>query len=208
MSDIKVFKKSFTTPAVRAVFPQITKPHEKYGYSIDVDLFDNPELATAIEQQAKDVLAAAQASIGTDAVPTNALFRKGEFQKGDRKGEPFFRASFKMKAERMVKGATVAQRPRVVDSHRNPVTEHVFGGSKVKIAYNIQFTLMPTGTYLSLKLVAVQVLEHVGPGGEALIEDLFGEEDGFVSQGTSTDDAPSNTDNDDTSDGPVTGREF
>lgn len=179
MSTVKVFKsKTFVTPEVRAVFPHLNEVDRFGSYSIDVDVLANPEFQKTLEEQAQDTLTKAFADIGTDAQPTNSFIRDGEY-----KGDPFRRASFKMKATRKVKGKDVEQAPQIVDSAKNPVTELVYGGSLVKIAYYFQYTLMPTGTYLSLKLKAVQVIEHVGPGGETSGVDAFGVEEGFTSAG-------------------------
>jgi len=101
-----------------------------------------------------------------------------------------------MPATRKVKGKEVAQSPAVVDAKKQPVTELVYGGSLVKIAYYFQYTLMPTGTYLSLKLKAVQVIEHVGPGGEASGVDAFDEVEGFTSAGDTPASTPAASDGD------------
>lgn len=183
MSKPKIFRKSFVTPVVVATFPNLNKPDKFDNYSVDVDLLQHPGLADEIQAQADAVLAEAKEKLEVDKDPMNNLFRKGVIEKdGPRKGEEFFRASFKMKSERKVKDKKVKQRPRLVDAKRQPMSELIYGGSKLKIAYDIQYTLMPTGAaYLSLKLNAVQVIEHVGPGGEKAISDIFDEEEGFES---------------------------
>lgn len=200
MSQVKVFKsKTFVTPEVRAVFPYLAEP-DKFGkFSIDVDLIGNPELQATLEAQAADTLEKAFKDIGTDKQPTNSFIREGVYN-----DEPTRRAGFKMAATRKVKGKDVAQAPAVVDAKKQPVTELVYGGSLVKIAYYFQYTLMPTGTYLSLKLKAVQVIEHVGPGGEASGVDAFDEEEGF----TTTGDAPASRSASDDDEGITDGSDF
>jgi hypothetical protein len=186
MSSVKVFKsKTFTTDPVRAVFPHLKDPDRFGSFSIDVDVLNNPTLQATLEEQAAATLTAALSDIGTDSQPTNSFVRDGEY-----KDEPYRRASFKMKATRRVKGAEIAQSPAIVDAQKQPVTEDIFGGSLVKIAYYFQYTLMATGTYLSLKLKAVQIIEHVGPGGESSGVDAFDCEDGFTSSGEEDNGAP------------------
>jgi len=178
MSDVKVFKsQTFVTEPVRAVFPHLNEV-DKYGsFSIDIDAIANSEERARIEANAAATLAAAHADIGTDRQPTNKIVRVGEY-----KDEAFERIGFKMKATKKVKGKDVSQSPTLIDAAKNPVTELIYGGSLVKIAYFIQYTLMPTGTFLSVKLRGVQVLELVGPGGEVPCTDAFGVEDGFVQE--------------------------
>lgn len=173
--------KAFTSPPVRAVFPDLNAPDKFGSYKIAVDVLNAPELKALFEQQAKDTIAAGQAKLETKKKPTNSIFKQGE----TKEGVPFERISFKMKAEATRKGKTVKQKPRLVDAQRNPMDEVVYGGSLVKIAYCFQYTITPTGTYITPKLNAVQVIEHVGPGGEASIDSLFDEEEGYVTQGAS-----------------------
>jgi len=192
VSTVKVYKsKTFVTPEVRAVFPYLSEP-DKFGkFSIDVDLIGDPDLQATLEAQAEDTLEKAFKDIGTDSQPSNSFIREGTYN-----DEPTRRAGFKMPATRKVKGKSVAQSPAVVDAKKQPVTELVYGGSLVKIAYYFQYTLMPTGTYLSLKLKAVQVIEHVGPRGEASGVDAFDEVEGFTSAGDTPATTPAASDGD------------
>lgn len=192
--------KTFITPPVRAVFPDLNQPDKFGAYKVAVDVLNNPELRATFEQQAAQTVTEGQAKLETKKKPTNSIFKQGEY-----KEVPFERISFKMKAETTRKGKKIAQKPRLVDAHRNPMDEVVFGGSLVKIAYCFQYTITPTGTFITPKLTAVQVLEHVGPGGEASIDSLFDEEEGFVTQGP----APSGAgDEDGASEGSEDARDF
>ena len=171
--------KVFVTDNVRAVFPHLAETDRFGKYSIDVDVLNDPTLRQTIDQQAAAFLAQAQQELGVSDAPTNALFRQGEY-----KDEAFERVSFKMNATRKVKGTEVEQAPVVVDAKKAPVTELVYGGSLVKVAYFFQFTKTPNGCFLSPKLKAVQVIEHVGPGGDTTTDtSFFGEEDGFTTSG-------------------------
>ena len=178
----KVFRsKMFTSKPVRAVFPDLNKPDKFGSYKIGVDVLDDPEFKAELTQQAAQTVAEGQVKLETKKKPTNDFFKQGEY-----KEQPFERVFFKMKEETTRKGKKVKQKPRLVDSKKNEMDEVVFGGSLVRIAYFFQYTVTPTGVYISPKLNAVQVLEHVGPGGEASIDSMFDEEQGYVSTGTTT----------------------
>lgn len=181
-TSVKTFRsQTFTSPAVRAVFPDLNAPDKFGSYKISVDVLDKPEFKALLEKQAAETVAAGQIKLEVKKKPTNELFKQGEY-----KDTPFERVSFKMKADTTRKGKPVKQAPRLVDAARNPMSEVVFGGSLVKIAYYFQYTLTPTGTFISPKLVAVQVLEHVGPGGDVSVDKMFDEEEGFSTSGEST----------------------
>lgn len=178
MSNVQVFKsRIFVTKPVRAVFPQLQEPDKFGSFSISVDVLNDAELLGTLEAQAAETLAAAHAKFNISNQPTNSIVREGEY-----KGEANARVSFKMKSVRSVKGTDVPQRPAIVDSQKQPITEDVWGGSLVQIAYFIQFTTMSTGTYLSLKLKAVQVKELVNASGDASGCDAFEVDDtGYTS---------------------------
>lgn len=96
--------------------------------------------------------------------------------------------SFKTKASYKDRktGATVNKRVTVVDAKRNPVTEDIFGGSVLKIAFEyLPYYSPATKTVgVSLRISAVQVLELVnGSSGVGAAAFAFDEEDGFVSSG-------------------------
>lgn len=172
----KVYRsQKFITDKVSAVFPHLDEPDQYGNFSVDVDVLNNPEFKEVLKAQAERTLREGQAKLQSERKPTNDLFRTGEY-----KDEPYERISFKQKQARTVKGKQIKWAPRVVDAKRQPVHTPVWGGSGVKVAYYFQYTLTPQGCFLSPKLEAVQVIDLVGPGGEAAIDSLFGEEDGFV----------------------------
>jgi len=184
MSDFKripVLKSAKTvTSPVTAVFPYI---HEvaKYGdYEINVDMTEEPALRDQLQVEAKALWAKAGAEFGFDAEamkPDNAFMKTGE----TKTGETFERVCFKMKATRKMNGKEIAQKPRVVDSSNAPMSDPVFGGSTVRIAYFLQFTEVNGKRYISPKLEAVKVISLVSTGGQS-VEALFGDDDegGYV----------------------------
>ena len=175
MADDKFFRsKTFTTEPVVAVYPRLTKPDNYKKYGIEVDMAVSPGLRAALVEQAEEFLKEAHSVLETTKKPTNSLFRIGKDQDT---GEPFERAAFRMASENS-KG--IPQRPLVVDSKRQPMTSMVFGGSTVKVGYHFQYSIFNGKCSVSLKLDAVQVIEHVGPGGELSADKFFDDEDGFV----------------------------
>lgn len=167
------------TEVVTAVFPYV---HEqtKYGdYEVNVNMEAEPDLLEEIKTAARELWNKAAEEFGFDpeSTPDNKLFKQGE----TKTGEAYFRVCFKMKGMRRVNGKEVPQKPRVVDSTNAPFTGAVYGGSKVRVAWFLQFTEVNGQRYISPKLEALKVIELVGPGGETDVNDLFGDDDeGFV----------------------------
>ncbi len=187
-SSVKFHKsKRFTTPAFRAVFPNLTKPDQFGSYGVGVDCLENPEIEEMLLKQAEAFLPEAMEKVGSKKAPGNDLVKEGEIKKGDRKGETFRRIDFKMKSTRQVRKGDemieVPQKPLVVDSKMNEFDKVVFGGSLVKVGYCLQYTVTGAGAFLSAKLLGVQVIEYVGPNGQVKAGDLFEEEEGYVDDG-------------------------
>lgn len=202
--------KTFTTPAFRAVFPSLSKPDQYGAYTVTCDALENPEIEKILKAQIKAFLPEAQEKLETTRKPTNDFVRVGEYNKGDRKGQAFRLISFKVKATRKSKdGEDIKVKIPVVDAKKNPMNKLVFGGSLVKVGYRLQYTITPQGCFMSVKLQGVQVLQYVGPNGEASVDEMFGEEEGYVDSGESSDaaereDEETNSDTDDDSDTDVT----
>lgn len=211
-SSVKVARsKVFTTPAFRAVFPRLNKPHPEYNtYEITCDVLEHPEIEENIRKQIEAFLPEAMEKVGAKKKPTNDFVREGTVEKGERKGQEFRRIGFKMKATRKKEGKDVPQRPSLVDAKRQPMKGIVFGGSLVKVAYYLQYTITPTGTFMSVKLAGVQVIEYVGPTGELNVNSAFDEEDGYEAPQGSEDEDSMQTgtdDSDEDEDGTIKGGE-
>jgi len=186
MSNPKRFpivkSKTFVTDVVTAVFPYLHEESKFGGYEVNADMLAEPELHAQLKEQARVVWNQAAEEFGFDASqpPANALFREGE----TKDGETFVRARFKMKSTRKVKGNEVPVSPTIVDAQNNPCTEAIYGGSKVQIAYFVQYAQVNGNHYLSLKLTAVRVIELCSATGERSAGDIFGAGvDGFQSSG-------------------------
>lgn len=164
---------------VPAVFPHLGAPDNRFGdpgdYKIGVDV--TPEIEARIQGEVDALVAEAQAKHGVTDTPGNVILKKGV----NKRDEPFHRIEFKMKAVRKSKGKEVPQRPQVVDAQKQPLTEDVYSGSTVYIAYELQYSITGFGCNVTPKLKAVQVTELVGADGVNVnsIFDTF--DDGFTS---------------------------
>jgi hypothetical protein len=91
---------------------------------------------------------------------------------------------FKMTASGKYKDGTVwTRKPSIVDSNGTHVPKGlvIFGGSVIKISYNIKHTLMPTGDfYTSLPLQGAQILTLVDSSVRSAKELGFGKEEGYA----------------------------
>lgn len=188
MAGPMVFKsKVFVTEPFRAVFPDLNKADRFDTYKVDVDTTTEvgERIEATIRAQIAELVPRAIKDFGLseDTEPENDPVRVGEAKDGT----PYRRLSFKMKNVKRVKGKEVKVKPRLVDAQKQPMSELIYGGSLVKVGYYIQATLVNGQFYCSVKLNAVQVLEHVGPGGEVSIDEMFDAEDGFTTAGA---DAP------------------
>jgi hypothetical protein len=186
MADVKIYKSAtFVTAPFRATFPHLAEVDRFGSYGVDLDVLANPDIWAIVEANAAETLTAAHAEIGTDKAPTNKIVKDGEY-----KGDAWRRAAFKMKGTKSVKGKEIQVSPQIVDANRKPFSGEIFGGSLIQVAYFLQFTLMPTGTYLSLKLAAVQVIELVGPGGGVNTDTVFDVVAGGFSGEVATEETP------------------
>jgi hypothetical protein len=92
--------------------------------------------------------------------------------------------NFKMRAIVRPKGrAAWTQKPALFDAHKNPLTEEIWGGSKIRVAYQMRPWLSPLGFGIALDLKAVQVIDLVTRGERNADSFGFDEEEGFASSG-------------------------
>ncbi|MEE8385621.1 MAG: hypothetical protein V3S01_06875 [Dehalococcoidia bacterium] len=166
---------------VRAVFPHLSAPDNRFGdpgdYKIGVDV--TPEIEARFQAESAQVVSEAQAKNSVDDLPANTILKKGV----NKRDEPFYRMEFKMSAERKSKGKVIKQRPQVVDANKNRVTEDVYGGSLVYIAYELQYSITGFGCNVTPKLKAVQVVELVGADGVSVDQVFEDYVNGFATEG-------------------------
>ena len=177
------------TPRGTAVFPHLNTPDTKF----DENGVYSPKLALSDEAAAElsDELTAAHAAAYERHCKEQ---KKPKLKKFDlpmedelsQDGEPTGNTLFKFKSKaRTAKG--VARKIVLVDAKKKPLTEHIGGGSQIKINYRITDWYVPAlGVGLSLQINGVQVLDlKENSGGNA--DAMFDEEDGFESSGDTTD---------------------
>tara|TARA_B110000977_G_scaffold25830_1_gene31934 strand:+ start:10412 stop:11005 length:594 start_codon:yes stop_codon:yes gene_type:complete len=166
------------TPVGEAIYPHLQKPDTKfnsngeYKVTLKVKKSDASEMLEIFKQAEKDSL-------------TKAIFEnKGKqlkqapspyTEEGD-----FVMFKFKMTATGVNRKTkeNFTQRPAIFDAKKNiiPVTQSIWGGSEMKIAYElIPYYMASRGAGISVRLKQVQIVKLV-EGGTA---PAFTEEDGF-----------------------------
>jgi len=101
----------------------------------------------------------------------------------DDEGKETGRMLFKFKTPAFIKnyktGEEVPNKPDLFDSKLNPITDEIWGGSKVKVSAQLRPYCVPAiGLGIQLRIKGVQVLELVGPSSDSGSEG-FEEEDGY-----------------------------
>ena len=201
--------KRFTSPPVRAVFPDLSKPDQFGKFKISVDLLNHPEFEEILTQQADQCVAEAQAKLETKKKPASStsFIKDGEY-----KDVPYRRVSFSMNSSRKARKGDevveVPQKPLIVDASLKPMNKIVWGGSLVRVSYQMQFTISNFGVHVKPVLVGVQVLELVGPSGEVRATDLFSAEEGYVDDGETPEVTEAAEDEDSVDDTIKDGRDF
>lgn len=103
---------------------------------------------------------------------------------GNETGRYVFKFKLDAKITSKKTGQSWEQKPRLFDSHNQPLTGDVsmWSGSEIKVAGEIMpYFMESTKTFgLSLRCNAVQVIKLVAGGGSNAAAYGFGEEDGYV----------------------------
>jgi len=104
----------------------------------------------------------------------------------DDEGQETGRMLFKFKTPAFIKnwktGEEVPNKPDLFDSKLRPITDEIWGGSKVKVSAQLRPYCVPAiGLGIQLRIKGVQVLELVGPASSNSSEG-FEEEDGYESR--------------------------
>lgn len=137
------------------------------------------ELLEAAKGDPKKLAAAKRAVEDIKVVPP---YKPSFDDEGNETGDLEF--AFKTKAT-ITDRKTGAVRPKVLpifDAKRNPMTENVWGGSAIKVAFEYMpyYNAATKTGGVSLRINAVQVLKLVSSSGGSASNFGFGEEDGFV----------------------------
>lgn len=173
-------------------------PNGIYNVSLVMSEEDAQPLVEKLNEQVEEARVQAMETCKPqkrDSLTLNKPFQKEFDESGIETGNVEFK--FKMSAKYTTRDGEVRERkPMIVDSKKNPVTEVVGSGSKLKVAFNARPYYMPSANAygVSLFLSAVQVIELNGIDASD-----FGEEDGFVSTAPVTEEkaTPVETSNDD-----------
>ena len=174
------------TPEGKAVYPHLNLADEKY----DDDGVFSTKLAIAAEH-AGELLAKLEEFAEESYKGHCKEQRKPKLKRHDnpwdeeydRDGQATGNMLFKFKMKAKTK-AGVELRPVLVDAKKNPMSDHIGSGSKMKVAFEARSWFVPAlGAGITLRLRGVQVLELVewsaGVSASAL---GFDEEDGFEAE--------------------------
>jgi len=193
----------YTTPAGIAVFPWITQPDTKfkaegeYSTKLRLPKDEAGDLLALIEGAANEAFEDAKKHIEKEAkTPKDAKIRLSKLKEPiipfktalDDEGNETddVELVFKMKAYVVPKngGKPFTQKPKVFDAKGKEMTGvAIYGGSKIKVAFQLNPFYTAIGAGVTLRLVAVQVLELVTGGGNAGSFG-FGEEEGYEYDGS------------------------
>lgn len=208
MAD-KQTKVKGVTPVGIASYPYLNKPDTKFNtegeFKVNLILGaeETEELRAKIDEMTEAQAAVVRAELEDKLAKAKTGADKAKLKKAienlaanvpyeetvDDDGNPDggYVLRFKTKAtfKDQKTGKTVARTIKLFDAKRNPTTVAVFGGSKIKVAYEIApYFVQATGAYgVSLRINAVQIIELAQGGGGNGASYGFDEEDGFESSG-------------------------
>ena len=218
----------FATPKGVAVYPWLNKPDSKFnaagefktslmitGEDFDralkhkLEAFDGKSIRELLDE-------AADANFETAKEEADRAHKKlvervdpySEVLDEDGNGTGDYLIKFKLLHKVTPKnGKPFTQRPALLDSKRKPTTAPIFGGSIIKVIFEINPYVMTDkkgnkvrsiDAGLSLRMKAVQVIEL--SAGQNAYDDMLDEEEGFEDDGSGVDEFDNDT-GDDATDG-------
>ena len=187
--------KRMTTPAGIAKWPWLVRPNTKYdpawSTNLVLDIEEAQDLMKALDAEAEQAYKETIAKLKKEkkAAAAKQVRKKPPYEMVyDEEGEETGQVEFKFKQKCQVKkdGKVIdLAPPRLFDAKGKPIKNvAIYGGSIIKVCF------MPIPYYIpsskeagvSLRLIAVQVIDLVSAGGRA--EDFgFTEEDGYEYDG-------------------------
>lgn len=178
----KPWSKTIITPEGTALYPRLTEPDARFGeprYEVTIKFTGEEAEAIKAQLEALAVEALAQqADFDPKFKKLKALALPLKPVMDDEGNEVEGEYTMQCKAKAFIttkQGATIPNKPALVDAKKNPIDVAVWGGSKIKVAVQ----LIPFSTFgggLSARMKGVQVLELVTATGAA---GMFDVEDGF-----------------------------
>lgn len=186
-----------TTPRGMLVYPHLTapdtkfvKPHGEYHtkYALEADSEEAIALIAKLEEILDAYIEDNPAELTKAKLKKagrNDLYEEEVDGEGEETGRIIFK--FKLKAVVETKTKTWEQKPRLFDGAANPIQGDInpWTGTIAKISAEVfPFYMESTKTFgLSLRCLAVQILELVAGEGKAASDFGFGQEDdGYVDQ--------------------------
>jgi hypothetical protein len=194
------------SPTGMAQYPYLNKPDTKFNadgeYKVSLllggdeseSLRDRIDGMTAAQgevvraelqdkiNQAKTGADKAKLKKSLDNLTTNVPYDGAVDDNGDFNGEYVFKFKTKASFKDKKTGKTITRAIKLFDAKKNVTTAAVFGGSRIKVAYEIApYFVSGSGAYgVSLRINAIQIIElSQGGGGGNASAYGFGEEDGF-----------------------------
>lgn len=196
MADAKQIKIA-RTPAGIARFPYLNEPdagqpewanyvpHYKVDLVFDeapadlVKLVDETIQAAREEAQSK-----AKSAKGRKSTPSQAA--DPYFPETDQEGEETGRVCFRFSAKSEFTDKNGKVKPihiGLYDAKKRPTTDEIGMGSTLKVAFKPIPWVNPKLEYgCTLRLMAVQIIDLVAPGGAGVDSSVFDEEDGFEAE--------------------------
>jgi len=179
-----------TSPKGVAKWASLNKPDDKfkkegeYRLTLVLPPDEAAPLIAVIEKEREVSMTAAKTENPKKRVKmADAPYQEDVNKDGEKTG--LIKFNFKAKASGIRKDSSVwSFRPAVFDAKGHPMPKDVlvFGGSVVKVAYEIRhFFTDLIGAGVTLNLRAVQVLDLKTAGGKAAGDFGFGEEEGYES---------------------------
>lgn len=170
-----------TTPIGIAVFPRLTTPDTKFEadgvYSLKLKLTEEAAaplielIDNMIEEEFKAALAEAKPAQKARMKKADPSYSREYDTEGNPTGYILF--NFKMKASGISKktGKQWTRKPVIFDSKGRPITDpafNIWGGSRVRVGYELKPFTSNVGSGVSHRLEAVQIIElHDGNSKDA-----------------------------------------
>lgn len=198
----------FTTPVGEAVFPRLNEPDTKFKAEgeFSVKLRLSGEAAAKLQD---DLTARYDAFYASECKAKNKKslkkandlpFKPVKDDDDNETGDIEFKFSMKHNVAPK-NGKPFQQQPALFDAKMKPVTATIWGGSKLKVSYEINLWNTALGVGMSLRLKAVQVLELVSGSGGNAASYGFGEEEGYEAEEKAEADTSGDNTTDTTDDG-------
>lgn len=181
------------TAAGTAVFPKLNaadtkfKPEGEYSVKLRLTGEEATDLASKIQAFRDEAYKAELVAQGKDKLKKAPLpFKNAVDRETEEEIAGAIDFNFKMKAKITSKqtGKSWEQKPQLFDAHKRPTQAEVWGGSTLKVAFQMRPWLSPLGFGIALDLKAVQVLELVTRGERNADSFGFGEEEGWADEDT------------------------